>query len=328
MTYLDVSTGEIKAALKTKIKSACSIAQNPQNASISVGSPRGIVSVFIPSQPEAAMKINCHNAQVKDMGFSSCGKYMASVGSDSSVKIWDVRKTYSHVGEYFSPFPVSSLDVSQKNVLALGGKNSVMMFKNWTQKASGYLKHVDHRRRQITSVQFCPYEDFLGVGLQGGFSSIVVPGSCFVNFDSFTHNVHGIKAQTRENAVQKLLEKLPMESIVLNPGQIGKVDPTSREVLDKEKEEMKKELTAKKIRDRKRKKKSRVQNWRFKQMKRNDILREQVREDKFARKELYKAEEKKRMEEGAQLNGHLGSFVKMGRKRGRLIFRENDFGQT
>ena len=326
MTYLDVSTGEIKASLKTKIKLGSSMIQNPHNGSINIGSPKGIVSVFIPSQPEAAMKINCHNAQVKGMGFSSCGKYMTSVGSDSSVKIWDIRKTYSHLGEYFCPFSVSSMDISQKNILALGGKHSVLMFKEWTNKAIGYLKHIDHRRRQVNSIKFCPYEDFLGLGLQNGFSSLLVPGSCFVNFDSFTHNVNGIKAQTRENAVQKLMEKLPMESIVLNPGQIGKVDPTSRDVLDKEKEEFKKELNAKKIRDRKRKKRSKVQNWRFKQMKRNDILREQVREDKFARKELYNAEEKKRVQEGKQLNDHLGSFVKMGNYIYYiLIFRKNDF---
>jgi U3 small nucleolar RNA-associated protein 7 len=291
--------------------------QNPQNASISIGSPKGIVSVFIPSLPEPAMKINCHNAQVTSQGFSFCGKYLATVGSDSSIKIWDIRRTYNCIAEYFSPFPVSSMDISQKNIMALGGKSSVLMFKDWTrsnERAKGYLKHVDHKRRIVNSVQFVPYEDYLGVAMQGAFSSITVPGSCSVDFDSFTHNVTGIKAQTRENAVHKLLEKLPMESIVLNPGQIGKVDPTSRDVLEKEKQEEKRLKNAQKIRNRKRKKRNKMQAHKFKQMQRNEIIRNQIREDKFARKELYRAEEEKRISEGTRLNSNLPDFVKMGKK--------------
>jgi U3 small nucleolar RNA-associated protein 7 len=254
---------------------------------------------------------------VVSQGFSSCGKYLATVGSDSSIKIWDIRRTYERVAEYFSPFAVSSMDISQKNIMALGGKTSVLMFKDWTknapERAQGYLKHIDHKRRTIKSVEFVPYEDFLGVGMQGAFSSIVVPGSCHVDFDSFTHNVHGIKAQTRENKVHKLLEKLPMESIVLNPGQIGKVDPTSREVLDKEKELERREKNAQRIRNRKRKKRNKMQAHKFKQMQRNEIIRNQIREDKFARKVLYQAEEEKRIEEGNDLNNNLSDFVKMGR---------------
>lgn len=312
------------------------MAQNPQNASIAVGSPKGIVSVYIPSQSSAAVKINCHNAQVKASKFSSCGRYMASVGSDSSVKIWDVRNTFQSIGEYFSPFPVQSMDVSQKGILALGGKSSVLMFKDCfgtpDSRAQGYLKHVDHKRRPVNSVAFCPFEDFLGVGSLKGFSSITVPGSCFVEFDTHTHNVGGVKAQIRENAVQKLLEKLPMESIVLNPGQIGKVDPTSRAVLEIEKKQEQKERNAEQIRRRKRRKRSKVSAFQFKQNQRNEILRNQMREDVIVRKEVYKAEERKRAEESRDLNQRVPDFVKMGGDfvLGRLfvIARQNDFGEA
>ena len=318
LTYLDVSTGELKSAIKTGIRSACSMTHNPQNAAISIGSPKGMVSVFVPSQPQAAVKINCHNAQVRAHGYSSCGKYLATVGSDSSVKIWDIRRTFQQVAEYFSPFPVASMDISQKNIMALGGKASVLMFNHWTRQAPGraeaYLKHVDHKRRRVNSVGFVPYEDFLGVGMEGAFSSILVPGSCHVEFDSFTHNVQGIKRQTRENAVHKLLEKLPMESIVLNPAQIGRVDPTARDVLEREKEQEKRERAEQKIRQRKRKKRSKIQAFRFKEMQRDEILRNRIRDDKFARKELYKAEEKKRLAEGKNLDSRLGDYVKMGRE--------------
>jgi U3 small nucleolar RNA-associated protein 7 len=41
-------------------------------------------------------------------------------------------------------------------------------------KQKPYIKHVANS--QISSLQFCPFEDILGVGTYRGFDSIIVPG--------------------------------------------------------------------------------------------------------------------------------------------------------
>lgn len=42
--------------------------------------------------------------------------------------------------------------------------------------------------KPITDLKFIPYEDFLGIGMDGGFSNIVVPGAGEANLDSFEAN--------------------------------------------------------------------------------------------------------------------------------------------
>ena len=84
---------------------------------------------------------------------------------------------------------------------------------------------------QIGKVSFRPYEDVLGIGHSMGVSGILIPGSGEPNFDSWVANPFETSKQRREKEVHSLLDKLPPETIMLNPSKIG----TVREAKKKEK---------------------------------------------------------------------------------------------
>jgi U3 small nucleolar RNA-associated protein 7 len=60
----------------------------------------------------------------------------------------------------------------------------------------------------LNDVQFVPYEDFLGIGLKDGFSSIVIPGAGEANFDSFEVTPYQTKKQRNQQEVIQLLDKV------------------------------------------------------------------------------------------------------------------------
>jgi len=61
----------------------------------------------------------------------------------------------------------------------------------------------------------------LGIGHSLGISSAIVPGSGEPNFDSYVANPYETLQQRREAEVHRLLDKLPPDTIALDPNSIG-----------------------------------------------------------------------------------------------------------
>ena len=80
------------------------------------------------------------------------------------------------------------------------------------------------RQWNIFSTRFVPYEDVMGMAHEGGYSSILVPGSGLATFDSYEANPFETSKQRRERTVHGLLQKLDPATISLQVASIGHVD--------------------------------------------------------------------------------------------------------
>jgi U3 small nucleolar RNA-associated protein 7 len=106
-----------------------------------------------------------------------------------------------------------------------------------------YMKHK--AKSHIRSLQFLPFEDVCALGLDTGYSQIVVPGSGEANFDAFEANPFATSKTTQEQLVHGLLEKLSPDSISLRVNTIGSIDNATHEQKEKEKKEEEEEAMEK-----------------------------------------------------------------------------------
>jgi len=154
---------------------------------------------------------------------------MVTSGLDGYMKVWDVRN-YKPVFEYTNPTPATTLTISQKGLLAVGyGPHTQVWTNAFREKQkSPYLNHLIPGST-VTDLQFCPFEDVLGIGHGKGFTSILVPGSGEANIDALEVNPFQSKKQRAEAEVKHLLEKIQPELISLDPDMVGKVRKTDKE---------------------------------------------------------------------------------------------------
>lgn len=188
------------------------MAQNPANAIIHLGHSsgiytpiiswfssitlilcliqKGVVTLWSPNVKEPLVKVLCHKSALKSIAINQTGNYMITSGLDHFLNIWDLRNTYKQLKSVKLDAGASYLAFSQKNLIAAGLRNEVVILKHdllsvdkdfsddtydILDKDSIYMKHR-FKNSAIQNFQFCPFEDVLGVGHGTGITSLLIPG--------------------------------------------------------------------------------------------------------------------------------------------------------
>jgi U3 small nucleolar RNA-associated protein 7 len=255
--------GKIVSEIKTKNGIFSCFCQNPQNAVITSGHTNGILNLWTPNFSEPVVKIFAHSTKINSVCIDNDGYTLITCGNEQKMKIWDLRNSYKELYSYFNPNTVLCNTISQKNLLAIGYSNIIEIWKDYskTKQKEPYMKHrFNDNKTKSKKLKFVNFEDFLGIGTNIGFSQISVPGSGYANFDTFENNPYETKNQRRENEIRNLLEKIPYNMITINPNSINKVDPRSKNIIEKEKQEEEKKKAEKILEKQKKKIKMRLKN--------------------------------------------------------------------
>ncbi|KAF7150971.1 hypothetical protein RHSIM_Rhsim02G0215300 [Rhododendron simsii] len=241
--YQDVTTGLMVGNFRTGLGSSDVMQVNPFNSIVALGHSNGSVTMWKPTSAAPLVKMLTHHGPVSALSFHSNGHLMATAGTDRKIKIWDLRKF-----EVLQTLPghAKTLDFSQKGLLATSTGSFVQILGDFSgsQNYSRYMTHSIAKGYQIQKVLFRPYEDVLGLGHSMGWSSILIPGSGEPNFDSWVANPFETPKQRREKEVRSLLDKLPPETIMLDPKKIGNLRPPTRRKEKPSKEEREAEMEA------------------------------------------------------------------------------------
>uniref|UniRef100_A0A0K0EKY8 BING4CT domain-containing protein n=1 Tax=Strongyloides stercoralis TaxID=6248 RepID=A0A0K0EKY8_STRER len=223
LSYLDVTMGKMVSQFQTRQGPLITMGQNPSNAIILTGSYNGKVSMWSPNVREPLVEMLAHKSNVSSMCIDSTGTYLATAGADKFLRIWDLRNL-TPLHAYRLPSMPSCLAFSQKNCIAVGSENVVNIYNDshlGTMKTP-YLRYKCSGA--INKLQFCPYEDVLGVGHSTGYTSLLIPGSGDPNFDGYRVNPYETKKQRQEREVRQLLDKIQPEFITLDTMEINKVN--------------------------------------------------------------------------------------------------------
>lgn len=230
LRYHDTSTGQMVAQHPTKLGSCHTMTQNPFNSIIKLGHQNGTVTLWSPSVNQPLVKILAHLGPVTSISVdpSSSGKLMTTTGLDGSLKVWDARN-WKSLASWTLKKPAKTTAWSQKGLLAVGWGAHVSIYADVgkTESKKGAYMNQLFPSQEVEQVQFCPFEDLLGVSHSSGFSQLIIPGAGEANFDSLEVDPFETKGRKKEREVRNLLDKIPFELISLDPNFVGSIAPKS-----------------------------------------------------------------------------------------------------
>ncbi|KAJ7621128.1 WD40-repeat-containing domain protein [Roridomyces roridus] len=216
LKYQDTSTGQLLTEHRTKLGASSAMAQNLHNAVINLGHQNGCVTLWTPNLPHPAVQLLAHLGPVTSISVdpSTGGRYMATAGRDSTVKVWDCRNWKGAIREWSARGGAAEVEWSARGALAVASGGSVNVYTSPTiqQPIHGstqpplYLTHpIPHR--PLVSVRFAPFED--------------------PNFDSSEADPFENRKARREKEVKALLDKIQPDMITIDPDFVGSlVEPS------------------------------------------------------------------------------------------------------
>ncbi|KAL2116647.1 hypothetical protein VTJ04DRAFT_8815 [Mycothermus thermophilus] len=317
LKYQDTSTGQIVAEIPTKLGTPVSLCQNPWNAILHIGQQNGTVTLWSPNLTEPLVKLLAHRGPVRSLAVDREGRYMVSAGQDNRMAVWDIRNFKEAVSSYFTRAPATSVAISDTGLTAVGWSTKTTIWRGLFSKAKAVQEKVQSPYMTwggeglgVERVRWCPFEDVLGIGHSGGFSSIVVPGAGEANFDALEVNPFETKKQRQEGEVKALLNKLQPEMIALDPNFIGNLDLRSEKQRQAERDlDAPKEDIVEEMRKRARGKNGALKKYLRKQRKKNIIDEKRLKAEEIYKEMLEKKDEKHK-ERQAELGPALARFVR------------------
>jgi U3 small nucleolar RNA-associated protein 7 len=149
---------------------------------------------------------------------------MVSTGQDNKMAVWDIRN-FKEVNSYFTRTPATTVSISDTGLTAVGWGTRTTIWKDLFSKEKVQSPYMTWGGdgESVERVQFCPFQDCLGIGHSKGFSNIIIPGAGS-NFDALEVNPFETTKQRQEGEVKALLNKLPPEMIALDPNFVGNLD--------------------------------------------------------------------------------------------------------
>lgn len=230
LRYQDTSTGVLVVQHRTHLGRGGVMRMNPYNSVLGLGHSNGTVTMWSPNMSTPLVSMLCHRGPVTSVAYDTEGLHIVTGGMDGQVKVWDVRK-FLPLHTYFAPTTPKSIDISHRGLIAVGYGSKIEIWRDAlsTKQVKPYLSHRLAKGAQVEDLAFCPYEDVLGTGHSAGILSLLVPGAGEPNFDSYVANPYETLKQRREAEVYRLLDKLPPDTIALDPNSIGGLLQTGKD---------------------------------------------------------------------------------------------------
>ena len=181
ISWLDITVGAEIIQFPTMKGPLQIMRQNPYNAVMCCGHNNGTVTMWTPNTKEPVASMLCHSQPIRALEVDHTGKYLATASTDRLIKLWDARNLGTCLHSYKVSPGANNLAFSQKGLLAVSMNNVVEVYKGVLTGGESYPYMRQTENFTVKGLQFCPYEDVLGVSTYKGFCSLVIPGEYIVD---------------------------------------------------------------------------------------------------------------------------------------------------